>query len=296
MKLVRYSDNKIPGELLGVQTEDGIIAIQKLADHLNSNVPVNMTDLLENTDKGIEQIEYVIKTAEDLRFSMDNYMLAETDFHYLPIVNHPEKIICVGMNYVDHVKSTGGEVPTNPVFFNKFSNALAAHNQTIPLPPIAQKVDYEAELVIIIGKRINSVCEKVAKEAIFGYTVGNDLSERTSQFQSSQWMIGKTFDYFAPVGPAIVTRDELKNVNHLSIQTRLNGHLVQDSSTSEMIFPVEKIVSQASQYMTLKPGDLIFTGTPSGVILEKSDPVWLKSNDHLDVTIEKIGRLSNTMA
>lgn len=296
MKLVRYSHNKIPGELLGVQTEDGILAIHKLADHLNYTVPVNMDDLLKNTNKGLEQIEHVLDTARDLHFSMENYLLAEPDFHYLPVVNHPEKIICVGMNYVDHVKATGGEVPTSPVFFNKFPNTLAAHNQTIPLPSITQKVDYEAELVIVIGKRINSVCEKIAKEAILGYTIGNDLSDRHLQFQSSQWMIGKTFDYFAPVGPTIVTRDELKNVSHLAIQTKLNGEIVQDSSTSEMIFSVEKIVSQASQYMTLKPGDLIFTGTPSGVILEQSDPDWLKPRDKLDITIENIGTLSNQMA
>lgn len=296
MKLVRYSDNKIPGELLGVQTGDGILAIQKLADHLNSNVPRNMNELLQNTDNGVDQITHVLKMSEELHFPIDDYVLSESDFHYLPVVKHPEKIICVGMNYVDHVRAIGGDVPTNPVFFNKFSNALAAHKQTIPLPSITQKVDYEAELVIIIGKRVNSVREKEAKEAIFGYTIGNDLSDRAFQFQSSQWMIGKTFDYFAPAGPVIVTRDELKHVDHLSIQTKLNGDIVQESSTSEMIFSVEKIVSQASQYMTLKPGDLIFTGTPSGVILEKSEPNWLKPNDKLEISIEKIGKLTNQMA
>lgn len=293
MKLVRYSHNKVPGEFLGVQTEDGILAIQRLADHLNATIPLSMTDLLKSVDDGLDLIRQVIDQAGDLHFSLDNYLLAESDIHYLPVINQPEKILCVGMNYVDHVKATGGEVPVSPVFFNKFPNALAAHKQTIPLPSITQKVDYEAELVIIIGKRVNSVCEKAAKDAIFGYTIGNDLSDRALQFQSSQWMIGKTLDYFAPVGPSIVTKDELPNVESLAIQTKLNGKIVQDSSTSEMIFPVSKIVSQASQYMTLNPGDMIFTGTPSGVILEQSNPDWLKAKDRLDITIDKIGTLTN---
>lgn len=295
MKLVRYSDNKIPGEFLGVQTKDGILAIQKLASHLNSTVPLNMADLLSEPENGISQIKDVMTRAEELHFTMDKYLLSEVDFRYLPVIKQPEKILCVGMNYVDHVKATGGDVPVNPVFFNKFPNALAAHKQTIPLPSITQKVDYEGELVIVIGKQINGACEKTAKDAIFGYSVGNDISERAYQFQSSQWMIGKTFDYFAPIGPSIVTKDELPDPDNLAIQTKLNGEIVQNSSTSDMIFSVSKIVSQASQYMTLKPGDIIFTGTPSGVILEQADPTWLKTNDKLEVSIEKIGTLSNQL-
>lgn len=294
MKLVRYFNDDRSMEKLGVQSDKGVIAISKLADHLNCNVPQTMDQLLENSEACLEQIEDVFSRAEELHLTMEPYTLFDKSITLLPIVKKPEKILCVGQNYVDHVKATGGDVPTSPVFFSKFANALAAHNQTIPLPPAYQKVDYEGELVIVIGKEMSGVCEKEAEAGIFGFSVGNDVSERQLQFQSSQWLIGKSFDFFAPTGPAIITKDEIEDVSQLSIRTWLNGNLVQDSSTSEMIFSVGKIVSQASQYMTLKPGDLIFTGTPSGVILEQSNPTWLKPGDHVSITIDQVGTLTNT--
>lgn len=272
MRLVRYNLSKSSTERLGIQLEDGILEMDRLADHLNCPIPLTMRKLLKDHDKGIEQLMAVLDRAKELHFDMSQYLLSESDFRYLPVIGDPEKILCVGLNYVDHVKATGADVPVNPVFFNKFPNALAAHKQVIPLPVISQKVDYEAELVIMIGDYANSVSESEAKKAVLGYTVGNDISERQYQFQSSQWMIGKTFDFFGPVGPALVTKDEIEDVNNLSIHTRRNNELVQNSSTSNMIFSVERIVSEASQYMTLKPGDLIFTGTPSGVIVEQKDP------------------------
>ncbi|GAA0473593.1 fumarylacetoacetate hydrolase family protein [Alkalibacterium indicireducens] len=295
MKLVRYNLSKSSTERLGIQLEDGILEMDRLADHLNCPIPLTMRKLLKDHDKGIEQLMAVLDRAKELHFDMSQYLLSESDFRYLPVIGDPEKILCVGLNYVDHVKATGADVPVNPVFFNKFPNALAAHKQVIPLPVISQKVDYEAELVIMIGDYANSVSESEAKKAVLGYTVGNDISERQYQFQSSQWMIGKTFDFFGPVGPALVTKDEIEDVNNLSIHTKRNNELVQNSSTSNMIFSVERIVSEASQYMTLKPGDLIFTGTPSGVIVEQKDPDWLKSKDLLEVTIDQIGTLCNQM-
>ncbi|SDK95178.1 fumarylacetoacetate hydrolase family protein [Alkalibacterium thalassium] len=295
MRLVRYNLSKSSTERLGIQLEDGILEMDRLADHLNCPIPLTMRKLLKDHDKGIEQLMAVLDRAKELHFDMSQYLLSESDFRYLPVIGDPEKILCVGLNYVDHVKATGADVPVNPVFFNKFPNALAAHKQVIPLPVISQKVDYEAELVIMIGDYANSVSESEAKKAVLGYTVGNDISERQYQFQSSQWMIGKTFDFFGPVGPALVTKDEIEDVNNLSIHTKRNNELVQNSSTSNMIFSVERIVSEASQYMTLKPGDLIFTGTPSGVIVEQKDPNWLKSEEVVEITIEHIGTLCNQM-
>lgn len=294
MKLVRYSNNDRSTEMLGVQSEKGIIAISKLADHLNCIVPQTMEELLKDASACIEQIEDVFSRAKELHLTMEPYTLSVNSVKILPIMKQPEKILCVGQNYVDHVKATGGDVPTSPVFFSKFANTLAAHNQTIPLPPTSQKVDYEGELVIVIGKEMNGVCEKDAEAGILGYSVGNDVSERQLQYQSSQWLIGKSFDFFAPTGPAVITKDEIDNISNLKIRTWLNDNLVQDSSTSEMIFSASKIVSQASQYMTLKPGDLIFTGTPSGVILEQSDPTWLKPGDKVSITIDEVGTLTNT--
>ncbi|MCC5889848.1 MAG: fumarylacetoacetate hydrolase family protein [Alkalibacterium sp.] len=294
MKLVRYFNDDRSMEKLGVQSEKGIIAISKLANHLNCNVPQTMDKLLENPTESLEHIESVFDRAKELHFTMEPYTLSVNSVTILPIVKQPEKILCVGLNYVDHVKATGGDVPTSPVFFSKFANTLAAHGQTVPIPPTSQKVDYEGELVIVIGKEMNGVSEKEARAGILGYSVGNDVSERQLQFQSSQWLIGKSFDFFAPTGPAIVTKDEIEDISKLKIRTRLNDNLVQDSSTSELIFSVEKIVSEASQYMTLKPGDLIFTGTPSGVILEQTEPVWLKPGDQVSITIDQIGTLTNT--
>ncbi|SFC34354.1 2-keto-4-pentenoate hydratase/2-oxohepta-3-ene-1,7-dioic acid hydratase (catechol pathway) [Alkalibacterium subtropicum] len=296
MKLVRYKTRETSEEHLGLEWENDVLDILRLSRHLNTSVPHTMDDLLENSTHSINQIDETLDRAENLSVKTNNYLIPASELIYLPLIMRPEKILCVGMNYVEHIKATGGEVPTSPVFFNKFSNTLAAHRQTIPLQANAQHADYEAELVIVIGKEVNNVCEKNAEDAILGYTVGNDLSERAFQFQSSQWLIGKSMDHFAPIGPALVTKNEIKSVQDLTIETRRNGNLVQNSSTSDMLFSVAKIVSEASQYMTLKPGDLIFTGTPRGVILEqpKDKQKWLKAGDQIEISIESLGTLSNT--
>lgn len=297
MRLVRYMTRVNSVEKIGLEMKEDVLDVLRLAQHLNMSLPQTMEDLLNNSSDGLKQVQETLNKAEDLHLKLKDYLLPTAEITYLPLVKKPEKILCVGLNYIEHIKATGGEVPTEPVFFSKFSNALASHNQEIPLQPNAQQVDYEAELVVVIGKRINSVCEKEAAEAILGYTIGNDLSERSFQFESSQWLIGKTMDHFAPVGPALVTRDEVDTVQDLTIQTKRNGKVVQNSSTKDMLFDVNKLVSQASQYMTLKPGDLIFTGTPQGVILEKpkNQRDWLKSKDKIDITIESLGTLSNTI-
>ena len=296
MRLVRYRTREKSTEKLGLQMKEDILNILKLAEHLNTSLPQTMDALINNSRDGLRQIDETLKKAEELHVSLKDYLIPTAKIDFLPIVKSPEKILCVGKNYIEHIKATGGDVPTYPVFFSKCNNALAAHDQEIPLQPNAQQVDYEAELVIIIGETINSVCENDAHKAILGYSIGNDISERTFQFASSQWLIGKTMDHFAPIGPALVTKDEVPAVQDLTIQTRRNGKIVQNSSTSDMLFNVNKVVSQASQYMTLKPGDIIFTGTPSGVILEQAEKQrsWLKAKDKIDITIESIGTLSNT--
>lgn len=293
MKLVRYLNNNQSKEKLGIELEEGIIDVNKLAEHLNFDVPHTMSQLLKDSSRSISQIENVLRRAQELNITMETYTLSFHSIKLLPIIKKPEKILCVAQNYIDHVKAGGGEVPTHPVFFSKFANTLAVHKQIIPLPPTCQKVDYEGELVIVIGKEMNGICEKDAEDGILGYSVGNDISDREHQFQSSQWLIGKSFDFFAPTSQAIVTKDEISDISNLNIRTWLNKHLVQDSSTSEMIFSVAQIVSQASQYMTLKPGDLIFTGTPSGVINEDQNPTWIKSGDNVTISIDKVGILSN---
>ncbi|WP_423188646.1 fumarylacetoacetate hydrolase family protein [Alkalibacterium sp. f15] len=296
MRLVRYRAHDKPTEKIGLEMETDILDILRLARHLNTSLPQTMEDLIEHSGDGLKQIQDTLNKAHDLHLNLKDYLIPTAEIIYLPLIKNPEKILCVGMNYVEHIKATDGEVPTDPIFFSKFSNALAAHKQKIPLSANAEHVDYEAELVIVIGKSVNSVREKEAGEAILGYTIGNDLSERNFQFESSQWLIGKTMDYFAPVGPALVTKDEIRDCQDLTIQTKRNGKIVQNSSTKDMLFDVNKLVSQASQFMTLKPGDLIFTGTPTGVILEKpkEQQDWLKTGDNIEITIESLGTLTNT--
>ncbi|GEK91808.1 fumarylacetoacetate hydrolase family protein [Alkalibacterium kapii] len=295
MKLVNYKKKYESVNKLGLIVNSDVMDLLRLAEHLNTEVPRTIDELVANSQVGLKQIRQTMEKADALNVKKEDYYIAQAELNYLPLIKKPEKILCAGMNYVNHIIERGGDVPLSPIFFNKLPNALAAHEQEIVLQNNAKKVDYEAELVIVIGKRINNVGEKEAEEAIFGYTIGNDVSDRGFQFQSSQWLIGKSMDNFAPIGPALVTKDSIDSVQNLSIQTKLNGKLVQDSSTKEMLFNVNKLVSCASQYMTLMPGDLIFTGTPKGVILEQPEEkqVWLKDKDRVDISIESLGTLSN---
>jgi 2-keto-4-pentenoate hydratase/2-oxohepta-3-ene-1,7-dioic acid hydratase in catechol pathway len=213
----------------------------------------------------------------------------------MPPVPDPPKILCIGLNYRDHAIEGGKAIPTEPVVFGKFANALIAAGESIVVPRVSQKVDYEAELVVVIGKRGRHVAESAAFGHVGGYTVGHDVSARDWQFrgEEKQWIIGKTFDTFAPVGPEMVTADELTDPHNLRIQLRLNGRTMQDSNTREFIFGVPKLIAFLSQVVTLEPGDLIFTGTPPGVGAARKPPVFLKGGDNVEVEIESIGVLRN---
>ncbi|MGL4419700.1 MAG: fumarylacetoacetate hydrolase family protein [Gemmataceae bacterium] len=217
----------------------------------------------------------------------------------LPPVPKPGKILCVGLNYRDHAIEGGKAIPTEPVLFGKFANCLVGHGDTIVLPKVAQKVDYEAELVIVIGKTGKHIPnDDRAFEYVGGYTCGHDVSARDWQFrgEEKQWIIGKTFDTFAPVGPWIVTRESGINPHDLQVQLRLNGATMQNSRTREFIFDVPAMLSFLSQVITLEPGDLIFTGTPPGVGISRKPQVLLKAGDVTEVEIEGIGTLKNVVA
>lgn len=216
---------------------------------------------------------------------------------FAPVVSRPEKILCVGLNYRSHTQETNETPPAFPLLFGKFPNALTGHGQTLRLPQAASRFDYEAELVLVIGKRASCVSPEEAAGCLFGCTCGNDFSARDAQFRSSQWLIGKSFDGFAPIGPYLTPAGQL-NPERLDISSSVNGQVRQHSSTAQMIFDWRQIISYASQYMTLLPGDLIFTGTPGGVILgyPEEKQVWLKAGDQVSVTIEGIGTLTNRLA
>jgi 2-keto-4-pentenoate hydratase/2-oxohepta-3-ene-1,7-dioic acid hydratase in catechol pathway len=214
----------------------------------------------------------------------------------LPPVPNPSKILCIGLNYRDHAIEGGKAIPAEPVLFGKFPNTLIAHGDPIKLPKVAQKVDYEAELVIVIGKPCKHVPNnESAFQYVGGYTVGHDVSARDWQFrgEEKQWIIGKSFDTFAPTGPVLVTADELTNPHKLQIQLRLNGTTLQNSNTKEFIFGVPHLLWYLSQCITLEPGDLIFTGTPPGVGIARKPPILLKPGDVAEVEIEGIGVLKN---
>ena len=207
----------------------------------------------------------------------------------------PEKIVCLGLNYSDHAKETGAAIPKEPVLFSKYSTALTGHNCPIELPSVSQEVDFEAEFVIVIGKRGRHIRAENAFDHVAGYTVGHDVSARDWQLRKDgkQWMAGKTFDTFAPTGPYLVTRDEVADVRNLSIKLRLNGQIMQDGNTRHMIFGVEQILPYLSTVFTLEPGDLIFTGTPPGVGVARKPPIYMKPGDVAEVEIEGLGLLRN---
>jgi 2-keto-4-pentenoate hydratase/2-oxohepta-3-ene-1,7-dioic acid hydratase in catechol pathway len=199
------------------------------------------------------------------------------------------------LNYADHAKESNSELPEHPVLFNKFNNTLAAHNEEIPIRAEWERVDYEAELAVVIGKTASRVSEDKALDYVLGYTIANDLTERRLQSRTSQWMLGKSVDKFLPLGPYLVTPDEIGDPQNLIIRGWLNGELRQQSHTSRMIFSVAHIISYISQTITLNIGDVILTGTPEGVILgyPKEERVWMKAGDYYEIEIENIGKLSN---
>jgi len=212
-----------------------------------------------------------------------------------PIVPKPEKILCVGLNYADHARESGMTPPPEPVFFSKFSHTIQADGDPIVLPRVSPEVDYEAELVTVIGRGGRYIPEDRALEHVAGYCCGNDVSARDWQLRKpgGQWLLGKSFDTFAPIGPALVTADEVPDPNHLAIQLRLNGQVMQRSSTASFIFTVQQLIAYVSQVCMLAPGDVLFTGTPPGVGCARKPPVFLKPGDSVEVEIERIGVLRN---
>jgi 2-keto-4-pentenoate hydratase/2-oxohepta-3-ene-1,7-dioic acid hydratase in catechol pathway len=212
-----------------------------------------------------------------------------------PPVTDPPKIVCLGLNYRDHAAESGAPIPKDPVLFSKYATALIGPDVPIVLPPISNEVDYEAELVIVIGKRGRNLTPETAMQHVAGYTVGHDVSARDWQLKKDgkQWMVGKTFDTFAPCGPVLVTADEVPDPHNLAIRLRLNGTTMQDSNTGKMIFKVGQVVSHLSRIFTIEPGDLVYTGTPPGVGVARKPPVYLKGGDVVEIEIEGLGVLRN---
>lgn len=267
---------------IGAMTSSGIVDVTALG------CPNQMNNIIRGGDAMREKITHLLQEAHEV-----------LDLATLELTNivAPQKIICVGLNYKSHAEETGGSAPKDIVFFSKFADALTPAGKSVGLPDWQRCYDYEAELVIVMGKPAWHVSREDALSYVFGYTCGNDLSARDSQFLSSQWLSGKAFPGFGPAGPVIVTADSFNPDDGHRITCEVNGVCVQNGITSDMIFNCADIVSTASRFFALNPGDLIFTGTPAGVILgkPKDSRVWLKPGDTVTVAIDGIGVLTTPL-
>ena len=286
MKLVQILKKNKPS--LGILTEQGLIDVQAEAALKGITMPADMWEVIAGGKPALELLTKLSGRAE--------CHIAPATVTLAPVITGTDRVFCIGLNYRRHAKECGLPLPPAPVLFNKFGNALAAHNQAVTLNPDYKEYDYEAELVAVIGKPARNVSSEEALDYVFGYTCGNDLSTRDLQFaRGNQWVLSKTFDGFAPIGPCLVTADSI-DPNALAISSKVNGQLRQNSNTADMIFSTAQIISDLSRHFTLQPGDLIFTGTPEGVMhgypADQKD--WLKPGDEVEVTIEGIGTLRNT--
>jgi 2-keto-4-pentenoate hydratase/2-oxohepta-3-ene-1,7-dioic acid hydratase in catechol pathway len=214
----------------------------------------------------------------------------------LPPVPDPQKIICIGLNYRSHAAEAGIDAPEQPTFFAKFPNALVADGATVALPAASDRVDYEAEVAFVIGRRCREIDPEQALEAVAGYMLLNDLSARDLQFATPQWMPGKVFDGSAPCGPALVTPDEAGEPDQISFTLDLNGKRMQDAGTSDLVFSVAELIARLSRWMTLEPGDIVSTGTPAGVGSVRDPRVWLKPGDEILISSPTLGELRTTIA
>jgi 2-keto-4-pentenoate hydratase/2-oxohepta-3-ene-1,7-dioic acid hydratase in catechol pathway len=208
-------------------------------------------------------------------------------------IARPPKIICIGLNYRDHAEESKMAIPETPTVFSKYATSVIGPKSPIVLPKNSTKPDYEGELAVVIGKGGRYIAESDWRSHVFGYTVVNDVSARDFQMATSQWMIGKTFDTFCPIGPAIVTADEIEDPHTLRITTVINGETLQDSNTSNLIFNVPKLIAYLSSVFTLEPGDIISTGTPAGVGFARTPPRWLRPGDEVAITVQGVGTLIN---
>lgn len=297
MKLLTFIQNE--QFKLGVKTEQGVldVAAALLIVPSAASIPTAVHEVIDGGMAVIEILQQYVELVLASNADKKSYLLEEASLTLGPCVTHPNKIICVGLNYRQHAIETNAAIPEYPILFNKFNNTLAGDGEEIPLPKVSQKVDYEAELVIVIGKTAKYITKEAALSHVFGYCNVNDLSARDLQMRTQQWLLGKSCDKFSPLGPYLVTADEVGDPNNLQIKCIVNGDVRQNSNTADMIFYCDEIVSYISQHMTLVPGDIILTGTPQGVVLgypvEKQ--VWLKHGDVVTIEIEKLGSLTNTM-
>lgn len=282
MKFLRYRQKKTTSPQLGISTQKGIIPLSAL-----------------RPDAPVDMVEFIKSPAwNELRLSplpANPPTIDSADIEFLAPIERPGKILCVGLNYRDHVLEGGREIPEYPTLFLKASSSVIGHLQAILLPNGSQMSDFEAELAVVIGAKTYQCSAENAYDHIAGYTIMNDVSERDYQNRTSQWTMGKSCDTFAPIGPVIVTRDEITDPHTLDIKGSLNGFQMQSSNTGQLIFTIPFLIEYISSLMTLEPGDIISTGTPGGVGVFREPPIFLNHGDEINITIEGIGSLINNV-
>jgi 2-keto-4-pentenoate hydratase/2-oxohepta-3-ene-1,7-dioic acid hydratase in catechol pathway len=265
----------------------------------NTNFPSDMISLLESGDEGLDKIKKVEKYLEKCREKRKNtHQYALTyDFNKVkilpPIPRLRKNIICLGLNYIDHAIETNSPVPSNPIFFTKSPTSINGMNDSIVLPKFSTKIDYEVELAFVFGRKGRNIKEEEAYDYIAGYTTLIDVTARDLQKKHLQWFKGKSLDTFAPIGPFLVTRDEIADPHNLDIVMKINGKIMQKSNTRNLIFNIPTLISAISLDMTVEAGDIVATGTPAGVGYTRKPPLFLKPGDVLEASIEGIGTLRN---
>jgi 2-keto-4-pentenoate hydratase/2-oxohepta-3-ene-1,7-dioic acid hydratase in catechol pathway len=281
MRLLTYLSNS--GPRVAIRHDGACFDV----NHADSELPCSMRGLLALGPAGLQRAGNAAGVGAALE---------PDSLRILAPVPDPEKVLCIGLNYADHAAESGAEIPAEPVVFCKFPTAIAGPGDAIRLPTVSQQVDYEAELVVVIGKPGKNIPLDQAWSHVAGYTCGHDVSARDWQLRKpgGQWLLGKTFDGFAPLGPELVTADEIPDPGQLDIQLRLNGKTMQQSNTRQLIFAIDQLIAYISQVCTLRPGDVIFTGTPPGVGAARKPPVFLQPGDATEVEIQGLGILGNT--
>lgn len=285
-------------KLATIQTEKGIQVVSVI-DRDNTLTYFDLLAFDESLPRSLKGILTIEGGLERARLAAEQAQQADRQITgtLLAPIPVPGKVLCIGLNYRDHAEETGMPFPDEPVCFSKFSSSVTGSGQPIRIPSVAREVDYEAELVAVIGKSCRNVTQADAPGYIAGYMNGHDVSARDWQIgrPGGQWLLGKTADTFAPTGPYLVTADEIENANSLPIKLTLNGEVLQNSNTDKFIFTIEEVIAFVSQILTLEPGDIIFTGTPPGVGMARKPPVYLKPGDQACIEIQGLGMLHNTV-
>ncbi|XP_006059910.3 fumarylacetoacetate hydrolase domain-containing protein 2A isoform X1 [Bubalus bubalis] len=285
MRLVQFQAPHLAGPHLGLESGNGRGVIDLNA--FEPTLPKTMVEFLEQGEATLSVVRRALATQLPV--------LPRSEVTFLAPVTRPDKVVCVGMNYADHCREQNVPVPKEPIIFSKFASAIVGPYDNIILPPESQEVDWEVELAVVIGKRGKYIKATDAMAHVAGFTVAHDVSARDWQMgrNGKQWLLGKTFDTFCPLGPALVTKDSVADPHNLKICCRVNGEVMQSSNTNQMVFKTEELIAWVSQFVTLYPGDIILTGTPPGVGVFRKPPVFLKKGDEVQCEIEELGVIIN---